>query len=127
MNHKVFVYGTLLEGEPNHRVLKGARLVRRAHTEPAFLLYDLGPFPALVDGGGLRVAGEVYEVDDGCLAALDRLEGHPRFYFRSSIVLDSGDLVEAYLLPRERLYGTHRLIRCGNWLKRPGARKERTT
>jgi gamma-glutamylcyclotransferase (GGCT)/AIG2-like uncharacterized protein YtfP len=126
MSFRVFVYGTLLRGEPNHPLLEGARFIQRAHTEPAFLLYDLGHFPALVDGGGQRVAGELYEVGDACLAALDRLEGHPRFYFRSSIVLDSGDVVETYLMPRERLHGRHRLIRCGDWRKRPGAHKETT-
>jgi gamma-glutamylcyclotransferase (GGCT)/AIG2-like uncharacterized protein YtfP len=73
---RVFVYGTLLAGEPNHRVLAGARLVANARTEPAFELRDLGPFPGLVSSGAHAVAGEVYEVDEATLAALDRLEGH---------------------------------------------------
>ena len=65
---RVFVYGTLLAGEPNHRVLTGARLVAKARTEPAFELRDLGPFPGLVSGGAHAVAGEVYEVDEATLA-----------------------------------------------------------
>ena len=64
---RVFVYGTLLAGEPNHRVLAGARLVANARTEPAFELRDLGPFPGLVSGGAHAVAGEVYEVDEATL------------------------------------------------------------
>ena len=71
----VFVYGTLLAGEPNHRLLTGARLVAEARTKPAFELRDLGAFPGLVRGGQHAVAGEVYEVDVATLAALDRLEG----------------------------------------------------
>ncbi|MEZ4323566.1 MAG: gamma-glutamylcyclotransferase family protein, partial [Polyangiales bacterium] len=87
---RVFVYGTLLAGEPNHRVLAGARLVANARTQPAFELRDLGPFPGLVSGGAHAVAGEVYEVDEATLAALDRLEGHPRFYRRTRIALEDG-------------------------------------
>ena len=98
---RVFVYGTLLAGEPNHRVLAGARLVANARTEPAFELRDLGPFPGLVSGGAHAVAGEVYEVDEATLAALDRLEGHPRFYRRTRIALEDGVAVETYLQPED--------------------------
>ena len=75
MPTRVFVYGTLLAGEPNHRLLARARLVTEARTKPAFELRDLGSSPRLVRGGAHAVAGEVYEVDEATLAALDRLEG----------------------------------------------------
>ncbi|WP_342379405.1 gamma-glutamylcyclotransferase [Myxococcus stipitatus] len=114
---RVFVYGTLLAGEPNHRVLAGARLVAKACTEPAFELRDLGPFPGLVRGGTHAVAGEVYEVDAPTLAALDRLEGHPRFYRRTRIALDDGALVETYLLTPEQVEGRPVIV-SGNWRSR---------
>lgn len=114
---RVFVYGTLLAGEPNHRVLAGARLVANARTEPAFELRDLGAFPGLVRGGAHAVAGEVYEVDEATLAALDRLEGHPRSYRRTRIALDDGSLVETYLLPPEQVEGRP-VIASGNWRSR---------
>lgn len=76
---RVFVYGTLLAGEPNHRLLSGARLVTEACTKPAFELRDLGAFPGLMRGDAHAVAGEVHEVDEPRLTALDRLEGRPRF------------------------------------------------
>jgi gamma-glutamylcyclotransferase (GGCT)/AIG2-like uncharacterized protein YtfP len=41
-----------------------------AHTEPAFEVRDLGPFPGLVRGGAHTVAGKVYEVDAPTLARL---------------------------------------------------------
>lgn len=118
---RVFVYGTLLAGEPNHRLLAGAKLVGEARTEPAFELRDLGPFPALVHGGACAVSGEVYEVDAKALAALDRLEGHPRFYRRTCIALDDGTKVETYLLTPEQVEGRP-VIASGNWRSR---RKEK--
>jgi len=75
-NARVFVYGTLLSGEPNHRLLADAELVGAARTEPDFDLVSLGAFPAMIAGGATAIAGEVYEVDRPTLDALDRLEGH---------------------------------------------------
>lgn len=114
---RVFVYGTLLAGEPNHRLLTGARLVAEARTKPAFELRDLGAFPGLVSGGAHAVAGEVYEVDEATLAALDRLEGHPRFYRRTTIALEDGAAVETYLLAPEQVEGRP-VIASGNWRSR---------
>jgi gamma-glutamylcyclotransferase (GGCT)/AIG2-like uncharacterized protein YtfP len=120
---RVFVYGTLLSGEPNHRLLVGAELVGEARTEPAFDLVNLGAFPAMVPGGGTAVAGEVYEVDPPTLDALDRLEGHPRFYRRHAVRLHDGDEVLAYLLTQDQARGRPR-ITSGDWRR---VRKERWT
>jgi gamma-glutamylaminecyclotransferase len=114
---RVFVYGTLLSGERNHHLLARARLVGEARTGPRFSLYDLGSFPGLVPNGGHAVAGEVYEVDEPTLAALDRLEGHPDFYRRASVVLDDGTSVQAYLLTLEHVRA-HPIIASGSWRTR---------
>ncbi|QDF03377.1 gamma-glutamylcyclotransferase family protein [Myxococcus xanthus] len=119
---RVFVYGTLLSGEPNHRLLRGARLIGPARTQPRFTLHDYGPFPALASRGKHAVEGEVYEVDAHMLAALDRLEGHPRFYKRTSIALDGAGRVEAYLFPKERLAGRP-VIESGCWRRHLKVRK----
>ena len=111
---RVFVYGTLLAGESNHRHLASARFVGEAKTEAAFRLYDLGPYPGLVAVGGDAVMGEVYEVDEPILAMLDRLEGHPRFYVRKGIVLDSGETVQSYLLMPHQVVGRP-IIALGSW------------
>ncbi len=118
---RVFVYGTLLAGEGNHRLLASAKLVGEARTAPVFELRDLGYFPGLVKGGACCVAGEVYEVDAETLARLDALEGHPRFYRRTRIALDSGTKVETYLLTPEQVEGRP-VIPSGNWRSR---RKEK--
>lgn len=114
---RVFVYGTLLSGERNHHLLAHARLVGEARTEPLFSLYDLGAFPGLVPRGSQAVAGEVYEVDEPTLAALDRLEGHPDFYRRASIALHDGRPVLAYLLTIEQVRGRP-IIASGAWRTR---------
>ncbi len=111
---RVFVYGTLLSGEPNHRLLGDAALVGEAKTEPAFELVSLGAFPAMVADGRTAVSGEVYEVDADTLAALDRLEGHPRFYRRRRIRLEDGGAALAYVFTAEQARGRP-AIASGNW------------
>jgi gamma-glutamylcyclotransferase (GGCT)/AIG2-like uncharacterized protein YtfP len=118
---RVFVYGTLLAGEGNHRLLATAPLVGAARTEPTFELRNLGAFPGLVKGGACSVAGEVYEVDAPTLARLDALEGHPRFYRRTRIALDDGTKAQTYLLTPEQVVGRP-IIPSGNWRSR---RKEK--
>ncbi|MDY0002190.1 MAG: gamma-glutamylcyclotransferase family protein [Polyangia bacterium] len=117
---RVLVYGTLLRGEPNHRLLAHADFVGQARTEPAFELVSLGPFPAMVPGGKTAVVGEVYEVDQATLEAIDRLEGHPRFYQRHPVRLEDGTVAQTYLLPTEQARGLPR-IPSGDWRR---ARKE---
>ncbi|MBM7702262.1 gamma-glutamylcyclotransferase [Metabacillus iocasae] len=75
MTHYVFVYGTLRKGESNHDLLKDAHLVaEQAYTQGA--LYDSGRgYPAMTTGDGV-VYGELYEVNDLELKALDQLEGY---------------------------------------------------
>lgn len=122
MAHRVFVYGTLLAGEPNHRVLAGARFSGPARTLPAFELVSLGPYPAMVPGGATAVVGEVYEVDDAGLARLDWLEGYPDLYDRDVIDLADGTRAIAYLQRPAQAAGLPR-IPSGEWraARREGA------
>jgi hypothetical protein len=63
---------------------------------------------------GGAVIGEVYEVDESTLAALDRLEGRPRFHTRTHIALEDGMAVDAYLLSPEQV-SSRRVILSGDW------------
>ena len=112
--HTLFVYGSLLEGLGNHRYLKDARLVRHARTAPAYTLVSLGGFPGLLEGGTMRVLGEVYEVDDETLAAVDRLEGHPSYYERVPVRLERRFRAEGYVLRRGGA-ASHPIVEGGNW------------
>ncbi|MFI5302134.1 MAG: gamma-glutamylcyclotransferase [Polyangiales bacterium] len=114
MTHAIFVYGSLRSGERNHGVLGGALCIGDARTEPRFTLHDLGAFPGLVAGGASHVHGDVYAVDAGTLAALDRLEGHPRYYRRAPIRLEDGREVETYLLTARQVVGCP-IVESGDW------------
>ena len=110
--HRVFVYGSLLKGLGNHIVLcrKGSAFDGVTETvEDSFEMVSMGAFPAVFrlpsEHAGVRVRGEVYEVTDAGLRALDRLEGHPRFYKREKIALKDGSKAWAYMmtgLPEEQ-------------------------
>jgi gamma-glutamylaminecyclotransferase len=114
---RVFVYGTLMRREHNHRLLSGCAFLGEARTEPGFTLYDLGGCPGMTRGGSGLVSGEVCEVTPEVLHVLDELEGHPDWYERTPIHVDDGRRVEEYLMTAEQAQGA-RVISSGNWRKR---------
>jgi gamma-glutamylcyclotransferase (GGCT)/AIG2-like uncharacterized protein YtfP len=111
---RVFVYGTLLRGLRNHHLLAGATFAGPARTERRYTLYDMGGYPALVEGGATSVTGEIWEVDEATLAALDRLEQHPTWYERRPLHLIGHIAVEGYLMPRTAVAGRPR-VASGDW------------
>ncbi len=111
---RVFVYGSLLRGLHNHRLLEGARFIALDRTRPVFTLVDLSSFPAMTLGGTTSVAGEIWEVDAATLEHLDALEGHPRWYQRTPVVLASRRRAETYLLPQDRTSGRP-TVPTGDW------------
>ena len=74
----VFVFGTLKEGFPNFATNKGTRLLGDFVTRERYPLYLVGErhSPWLIDlpGEGEQVVGQVFEVDEDTLRAMDRLE-----------------------------------------------------
>ncbi|HEX5128983.1 MAG TPA: gamma-glutamylcyclotransferase, partial [Usitatibacter sp.] len=109
---RVFVFGTLKEGFPNFAVNQGARVPGRYRTRERFPLYLVGDrsVPWMLDarGEGEQVAGELYEVDEATLAAMDRLErvGEPDGYRRVAILVEGeggSHEAHAYLKPSGQL------------------------
>jgi gamma-glutamylaminecyclotransferase len=115
MEHLVFVFGTLKEGFPNFTVNRGVRVPGSFSTCSAYPLYLVGErnVPWMIDrpGEGQSVAGQVFRVDNGTLAAMDRLERitEPDGYRRAIVALAGGEtaagklLAYAYLKPAEQL------------------------
>jgi len=72
------VFGTLKEGFPNHHVNLGLKIPGVFNTVERFPLYLVGRrnSPWLINdpGGGLQIAGEVYQVTFEALQQMDRLE-----------------------------------------------------
>jgi gamma-glutamylaminecyclotransferase len=115
MSHLVFVFGTLKQGFPNFATNRGMRLPGQFITRQRWPLYLVGErhSPWLLDqpGEGVQVLGQVFEVDDGVLAAMDVLERvtEPDGYRRVPVeVLPEADgarplQVFAYLKPAQQL------------------------
>lgn len=97
MTHRIAFYGTLLR-EHGAQDLLG---IREACTfvETCTLagrLYDLGGYPAFVDGDD-AVYGEVFEVDEDTLAIVDAFEGF------DPGEPDGGEYVRERVTPVERI------------------------
>ena len=95
MGHRLFVYGTLKKGFPNHdNYMESAKELGTYQTVEKYPLVLCGEryVPCLIysPGDGHHVKGELYEVDDECLNRLDALErvqasdGYRRFIIRVS-------------------------------------------
>jgi gamma-glutamylcyclotransferase (GGCT)/AIG2-like uncharacterized protein YtfP len=113
--HYLFVYGTLKRGESRHWILHDFPFLGRARAE-GFVLYDLGPFPAMVLGDGV-VYGEVYEVSDEALKALDFVEGSPFLYRREliDVVFEDGVSLKAWAYVYNGDVKGYPRIESGEW------------
>jgi gamma-glutamylcyclotransferase (GGCT)/AIG2-like uncharacterized protein YtfP len=117
---RLFVYGTLMAGFPNHHVLgKRAVLVGRGRLG-GFALRDLHGFPGMVPGECRdEVSGEVWDVPAEWLPFVDRLEGAPDFYRRvhETIDMEDGSMTRAqtYVLANPERYADRDFVLGGCW------------
>jgi|GEM_PF-611734 gamma-glutamylcyclotransferase (GGCT)/AIG2-like uncharacterized protein YtfP len=100
----LFVYGSLRRGQENHCYLADQRFLGAALTQPRYRLVQWAGYPALVvaesEQEAHQVAGEVWEVTEDCLAALDAFEEVPHLYIRHPVELAGSwpREVDAYFL-----------------------------
>lgn len=114
MQHLLFVYGTLRKGESNQGFLESAQFLGRHETLPKYALYDLGAYPAVIEGHS-SITGEVYLIDDDTLARVDALEEVPIEYRREQIETPFG-LAWIYLYQDASQLDS--LLASGDWCQR---------
>jgi gamma-glutamylaminecyclotransferase len=97
----VFVYGSLRSGLYNNYLLATDKYVGEFRTTQKYTMIGLKsrafPFllPEKIEGiPWLPTRGEVYEVSQETLDRLDSLEGHPNWYTRERVVVQSCDTAE---------------------------------
>lgn len=84
---RLFVYGTLKQGQSNHGLLGGAAKIADGYTVKKMVTMNTGKFPVVFTGkrgrsAMLSVAGEIYEIEHHLILELDRLEDLGGMYDR---------------------------------------------
>ncbi len=128
MPELVFFYGTLMvpfQRAGRSRIDKHLRLVGHGTINAA--LFDLGIYPAAVPSPDATVRGEVHEMREPLtvLRELDGIEGYrasepeSSLYtrVRSTVVLDEGETVEAWVYFYNAPLGRAERIVSGDYLK----------
>ncbi|MGD8626057.1 MAG: gamma-glutamylcyclotransferase [Anaerolineae bacterium] len=126
---RVFVYGTLRPPRPGRpagdtlfyeRIAAHVRCAIPARL-PGAILFDLGAYPAARPGEGL-LQGDLLTVEPPALALMDRIEGHPDFFRRARVRVQTGDgPLEAwiYWAGEALVAGKPRIVE-GDWFARGG-------
>lgn len=114
MQHLLFVYGTLRSGECNHHLLETSQLLGSHETLPEYTLYDLGAYPAVIEGHS-AIQGEVYLIDDATLAEVDKLENVPVEYRREQIDTPFGT---AWIYLYQDVSQLSEMISSGDWCQK---------
>lgn len=108
---RVFICGSALRGQPDHKNLQSAKFIKQAATLPRYRLHAAGNgwHPAIykVEAGGISIPGEVYELTLEQYEHLSATE--PPNMYPGDVVLEDGEVLTAFLYPQE-------LIEQYNWL-----------
>lgn len=116
---RIFICGSALRGQPDHGNLGDAQFIRAAKTSPVYRLHAAhdGWHPAIyeVAEGGISIPGEVYELT---MKDFDDLtSSEPPDMYPSDIVLEDGEVLTAFLYPRELVeqYNWPDISELGEW------------
>jgi gamma-glutamylcyclotransferase (GGCT)/AIG2-like uncharacterized protein YtfP len=98
--HKVFVYGTLMYGQPNHYLLNGSEFIGHATSLERYHVMSMGAFPAAVIDpvhNNWKIEGEMYSCAQETFERLDRLESNGWLYLRRmrpfKVLVDKKDVI----------------------------------
>ena len=107
---KVFVYGTLMNGEDNHHFLENSTCLGKAAIE-GYDMYNVGGwYPAIIPGNS-RIIGELYEVPENDMPSIDMLEGEGSLYIRKCEITTGNEMAYIYEYARD----TEGLDKIDSW------------
>lgn len=116
---RVFICGSALRGQPDHKNLQSAKFIKQAATAPRYRLHAAadGWHPAIyeVAQGGISIPGEVYEMSLEQYEHLSATE--PPNMYPSDVVLEDGEVLTAFLYPKELVekYNWQDISDYGGW------------
>ena len=118
MSNKVFVYGTLREGQGAHQFLDGAKKLGTCKIDTGKVC-ALTWFPAYVTNGNTGVVGEVYEVTQEHIDRMDVYEGHPSLFRRCLVDTAYGD---AFIYVYQGSVSNEVVVEHGDWVRDYGTK-----
>ncbi len=84
----IFVYGTLKKGFAGNHILRNSVFLGACSTKKMYNLYTNGMYPCMVpsDEDGIKINGELYQIDIKTLQSLNIYEGVDSGLFALSVV-----------------------------------------
>ncbi|HHP7245011.1 MAG TPA: gamma-glutamylcyclotransferase [Elainellaceae cyanobacterium] len=116
---RVFICGSALRGQPDHKNLQSATFVRDAKTAPNYRLHAVadGWHPGIyeVSTGGVAIPGELYELTSDQYEHLVSTE--PPNMYPADVALENGETAIAMLYPQELVeqHGWPDISHLGGW------------
>ena len=116
---RIFICGSALRGQPDHKNLQSARFIKTAATRSNYRLHAAadGWHPAIYEAalGGISIPGEVYELTLEQYEHL--LATEPPNMYPSDVILEDGEAITAILYPQELVeqYNWPDISHYGSW------------
>ena len=94
----LFFYGSLKRGYSNHHRIAGQQYLGDAASEPRYRIIELGEYGGMIrdEQCGMSVKGELWAVDERCLAELDAFEMGEGLWMRVPISIAGREGVQSY-------------------------------
>ncbi|MEL6908915.1 MAG: gamma-glutamylcyclotransferase [Cyanobacteria bacterium J06629_2] len=116
---RVFICGSALKGQPDHKNLQSAKFIKDTKTKPEYRLHaaENGWHPAIyaVERGGISIPGEIYEMTTEQYEYL--LENEPPHMYPETVNLEGDETAIAMLYPQELIekYNWEDISNLGGW------------
>ncbi|MEL6581444.1 MAG: gamma-glutamylcyclotransferase, partial [Cyanobacteria bacterium J06621_12] len=116
---RVFICGSALKGQPDHKNLQSAKFIKDTKTKPEYRLHaaENGWHPAIyaVERGGISIPGEIYEMTTEQYEYL--LENEPPHMYPETVNLEGDETATAMLYPQELIekYNWEDISNLGGW------------